>query len=89
MAGSPRIPSPLRTHCQNIDTWGGSKLHFTLIYQTLCPFELLIPLEGGFMLDMGLSSGLFTSSLVVVPVEPICGWLKIVSLKLFPVSTAV
>lgn len=39
---------PLFTLAVKILTQAGeSKLHFTLMYQTLCPFELLIFLEGG------------------------------------------
>lgn len=39
---------------------GESKLHFTLMYQTLCPFELLILLEGGYVLDTGYPQVFFT-----------------------------
>lgn len=62
---------------------GESKLHFTLMYQTLCPFELLIFPEGGFAPDTALSSGLFNTSSAVLPVEPIHGCLEIVGSKLF------
>lgn len=44
---SPSGSLPLHTYCQNIDSRGGSKLHLTLLYQTLCPFELLIVHGGG------------------------------------------
>lgn len=44
---SPSGSLPLHTYCQNIDSGGGSKLRSTLMYQTLCPFELLIVHDGG------------------------------------------
>lgn len=65
---------------------GESKLHFTLMYQKLRPFELLIFLRGGAVLDTVLSSGLFYASSVLVPVEPMCSWQQIAGSKLFPVS---
>ena len=66
---------------------GESKLHFTLMYQTLCPFELLILLEGEYVLDTGYPQVFFYTSSAAVPVEPICGCLQIASSKLFPVGT--
>lgn len=44
---SPSGSVPLHTYCQNIDSGWGSKLLLIWMYQTLCPFELLIVHEGG------------------------------------------
>lgn len=68
----PLDPSPLHTYCQNIDSGDGSKLHLTLMYQTLCPFELLIVHKGDCAGHENISSRLYKSS-EVVPVELICG----------------
>lgn len=43
----PLDPSPFTLTVKIFAQERGSKLHLTLMYQTLCPFELLIVHEGG------------------------------------------
>lgn len=61
---SPPGSPPLHTYCQNIDSGGGSKLHLTLMCQTLCPFELLIVQEGRIVLDTRTYPQVFSACLL-------------------------
>lgn len=55
---------PLHTYCQNIDSGGGSKLHLTLMCQTLCPFEILIVQEGRIVPDTRMYPQVFSARLL-------------------------
>lgn len=87
---SDSFPSSHFDSCVKILTQEGeSKLHFTLMYQTLCPSELLIFIEGGLCWTQYYPQVFLYTSSVVVPVKPIFGWQRIAGSKPFPVRTVV